>query len=103
MGKNIVILVLALLAIGCLVQWFNIRIRAAFAEEQTQYFEEALRKGASTTTQSEVDTLIEAVRIYYPSGSKQISGSHLDRMVERGRRLAIEQLQRRKSELRSPH
>jgi hypothetical protein len=77
---------------GCL------HVQAALAEEQTLCFEEARDKALVSSRPEEIVLCIEGTLNYYPSGSKQTTGSHLDRMVERARRLAVDDMIR---ELRS--
>ena len=90
----------AILVVGvcvwALLGWWNysgIRIRVALAEEQTRFFEEALIEGLGKQSAREVREFAEAIRIYYPSGSKQKVGTHLDLVVERARGNAISQLE----------
>lgn len=63
---------------GCL------KIQVAFANEQTGIFEE-MRTRALTSDPAGAAGCLEYVVSYYPSGSKQETGSRLDRMVERER------------------
>jgi hypothetical protein len=59
----------------------------AWASEQTQIFDEMRTKALQSDAPGAAGCL-EYVVGYYPSGSKQETGSQLDRMVERGRTLA---------------
>lgn len=86
--------VLSLASVGLLVLcgwlfwtrgWLGIQV--AFASEQTQTFDE-MRTQALTTDPAGAAACLAYVIHYYPSGTKQESGSQLDRMVERERRLA---------------
>jgi len=55
-------------------------------------FEEC-RAGALQSSQPErIVGLMEAAIIYYPSGTKQTAGSHLDRMIERSCQQAVEDM-----------
>lgn len=67
-------------------------IRTSFAAEQTELFEE-LANSAISNDRLSVDDAIQSIREYYPSGTKQITGTHLDTIVERSRRQNIELLQ----------
>jgi hypothetical protein len=73
---------------GCLVWrhgWLTIRV--VFASEQTKIFEE-MRTRALQSDPAGAAGCLEYVVNYYPSGSKQETGSRLDRMVERERAIA---------------
>ncbi|MFO0919244.1 MAG: hypothetical protein U0872_13145 [Planctomycetaceae bacterium] len=65
----------------------SLKIRVAFASEQTQIFDE-MRTRALQGDAAEAADCLQYVVGYYPSGSKQETGSRLDRMVERERTLA---------------
>lgn len=65
-------------------------MHVAFAEEQTALFDE-MRDRAAVSEAPEVGCL-EAIMEYYPSGTKQVVGSHLDRVVERARRGAVREI-----------
>jgi hypothetical protein len=66
----------------------SLSIRVAFAEEQTEIFEE-MRVKAAQSDPTEAVRCLEYALYYYPSGSQQVSGSRLDRMVERARRNSV--------------
>jgi hypothetical protein len=80
--------------IGVLV-WSGVRqgitgARIALADEQTAVFEEMASKASAALAQSPPDFAkavghLEYVCRYYTSGSKQVAGSALDRIVERSR------------------
>jgi hypothetical protein len=77
-----------LVLFGCLFWSYGwLKIRVAFASEQTQIFDEMRTKALHSDAAGAVGCL-EYVVSYYPSGSKQETGSRLDRMVERERTLA---------------
>ncbi|MGC3960630.1 MAG: hypothetical protein QM813_22665 [Verrucomicrobiota bacterium] len=65
--------------------WLTIRV--AWASEQTKIFDE-MRTQALQSDAAGAAGCLEYVISYYPSGSKQETGSRLDRMVERERTLA---------------
>ena len=71
-----------------------LHVQGALAEEQTLYFEEARDKALQSTRPEEIAQCIKGTLTYYPSGSKQTCGSHLDRMVERARRLTVDDMMR---------
>ena len=77
---------------GCLFWSYGwLKIRVAFASEQTQIFEEMRTRALQSDAAGAVGCL-EYVVAYYPSGSKQETGSRLDRMVERERTLATREI-----------
>ena len=61
------------------------RIRIAFADEQTAIFEE-MREKVERADPAEATNYLRYAVDYYPSGTKQVAGSALDRLVERARR-----------------
>jgi hypothetical protein len=65
-----------------------LKMRVAFASEQTQIFDEMRSRALKSDAAGAAGCLEYAVD-YYPSGSKQETGSRLDRMVERDRALAV--------------
>jgi hypothetical protein len=67
------------------------RLRIAFAEDQTYIFEE-IRTKAAQANPAEAANCLGYVLNYYPSGTKQASGSPLDRIVERARRSAVREI-----------
>lgn len=69
----------------------NSYVTTAFAEEQVRIFLEMRNKAASTSTVNAVQCLEYAVN-HYPSGTKQKSGSRLDKLVESVRQDVCEQI-----------
>lgn len=65
-------------------------ILVAFAEGQTETFEE-MRLKAAAPGPADVSYL-RGVLDYYPSGSKEAKGSRLDRIVERARQSAVREI-----------
>jgi len=65
-----------------------LKIRVAFTSEQTQIFEETRTRALQSDAAGAAGCL-EYVVGYYPSGSKQETGSRLDRIVERQRAFAV--------------
>jgi hypothetical protein len=93
-GYKRVTIVLGVVCVGLVVLsgWLFwsygwLKVRVAFASEQTQIFDE-MRTRALQSDAAEAASCLEYVVGYYPSGSKQETGSRLDRMVERERTLA---------------
>jgi hypothetical protein len=64
------------------------RSTLAFASEQTRIFEE-MRTRAVRSDVATAAGCLENVVNYYPSGTKQETGSQLDFIVERERTLAV--------------
>jgi len=74
---------------GCLFWSYGwLKVRVAFASEQTQIFDD-MRAQALQSDPAGAAGCLQYVVGYYPSGSKQETGSRLDRMVERERALAV--------------
>lgn len=74
---------------GCLYWEYEcLQIRVAFASEQTQIFMEMRTRALQSSLSGAADCL-QYVTCYYPSGTKQETGSQLDRMVERERMKAV--------------
>jgi hypothetical protein len=86
-----------LLGIGCIgllvlcgLLFWNygvLKVQVAFASEQTQIFDDMCTKASQSDVPGTVACLNYVVS-YYPSGTKQVTGSRLDRMVERERMTA---------------
>lgn len=68
-----------------------LKIQVAFASEQTQIFE-AMRVKAETNDAEEAASCLNYVVYYYPSGTKQKTGSQLDLIVERERVSAVKDI-----------
>lgn len=79
---------LLLLTTALFVGYAPLKLRLALASEQTQIFEE-MRTKALKSGVAEAAGCLEYVANYYPSGTKQVNGSRLDRMVERERAAAV--------------
>ncbi len=81
---------LGLLALCASLFWSHgwLTLRVAFADEQIEIFHE-MRTQALQGNASQAAGCLEYVVVYYPSGSKQETGSRLDRIVERERSLAV--------------
>src|SRR5579883_1510462 len=84
----VVSLLLIVLYGKCCWDHGSLSIRVAFAEEQMEIFD-GMRVKASQADPTEAVRYLEYALNYYPSGSKQIQDSRLDRMVERARRNAV--------------
>lgn len=64
-------------------------LTASFADEQTKIFQEMRDEVLDTEDPHRAANCLEGVVSYYPSGTKQRSGSHLDTVVERHRNDAM--------------
>lgn len=90
-----VVILIVLLVAACLyttTELALLKIRCAFAEDQCEIFEEM--RVMARNSQSEkgaVDCLNHVVN-YYPSGTKQVVGSRLDKVVELQRACAIKDI-----------
>ncbi len=65
-------------------QYLPLSLRVAFADEQTEIFD-AMRSQALAGDTTEAARCLQYVVSYYPTGTKQIQSSRLDRVVERSR------------------
>jgi hypothetical protein len=68
-----------------------IRLRIAFADDQTDIIEQ-MREKAERAGPAEAADCLSYVMDYYPSATKQVTGSPLDRVVERARRNAVREM-----------
>jgi len=93
--KSVLAWVGAILLIGfaglCQIESAVTRLKIAFAEEQTSLFEE-MREKVERSDPVEAADYLGYTLLYYPSGTKQVAGSPLDRVVERARRSAVREM-----------
>jgi hypothetical protein len=84
---------LILLFVSCGLFWNYtwLTIHVAFASEQTDIFEE-MRTRALKTDVAEAAGCLQYTVFYYPSGTKQETGSRLDRIVERDRKNTVREI-----------
>ena len=87
----VALLVLTGIIVFQAVMSFQQRLRLSFAEEQIEIFEEMKRKSSDADLQQSAECLDYVVN-YYPSGTKQIEGTSLDRIVENNRSIAISEI-----------
>lgn len=66
-----------------------LHVQAAFADEQTHIFDEMRTRALQSTSPPDIAGSLEYAVFYYPSGSKQRTGSRLDRVVERHRTAVV--------------
>ena len=72
------------IAVYLFVQYAPLRLRLMLATEQVEIFE-AMRARAIQGGPTDAAGCLDYVVSYYPSGTKQIMGSRLDRLVEHAR------------------
>jgi len=82
-------LVLAGLCTLFAVKYTILKVRVAFADGQVAIFEDMKASAASTTDPLTLSGKLEYLVDYYPSGSKQLGGTQLDRVVEAARSNAM--------------
>jgi hypothetical protein len=99
MKRSSTIAVAAVIVVLCaVVAWQFVRgvwtsLQLSFADEQTEIFSEMVDKASEAIRREPPDVkaavaFLDYTHSYYPSGTKQTSGSRLDRIVERSRSLA---------------
>jgi hypothetical protein len=71
------------------VKYWLLQMRVTFAEDQVAIFENMKRDSNSSTDPHQIAGFLAYTVSYYPSGTKQVTGSPLDRMVEASRADAI--------------
>ena len=71
------------------VRWGYLRVQVALGEEQARMFEECRIEALRSSAPERIVDYIQGAIDYYPSGTKQRVGSHVDRMVELSRQAAI--------------
>lgn len=84
---GVVFLLIVLLG-KCFWDHLWLTVRVALADEQTLIFDDMRIQALQSDPVKAVDFLEYALN-YYPSGTKQIEGSRLDRIVERARAGAV--------------
>jgi hypothetical protein len=89
----LLVLALALVGVTAIVtdHKVSLSIEILFANEQTHVFDEMRAKALQSHPENAVEYL-QYVVDYYPSGTKQVQGSRLDRIVERARQNAIREI-----------
>jgi hypothetical protein len=96
MNRTRIVLMAAVIAALCaVVAWQFARdtwksIQLSFADEQTEIFSEMVVKATDALNREPPDVkaavgFLEYTHGYYPTGTKQTTGSTLDRIVERSR------------------
>jgi hypothetical protein len=88
---SIVCVALLALCVSSFVGSVPLRAQLMMAGDQVHVFEE-MRSRAVRGTPSEAAGCLEYVANYYPSGTKQVTGSQVDRLVEQARASAIREI-----------
>lgn len=82
-----------LLGAGALLYQYGwLKVEVAFAEEQTEIFEAMRTQARAASDAKTAADCLNYVVNYYPSGSKQQTGSRLDTIVERARAIAKQEI-----------
>jgi len=63
----------------------SLKLRTAFADDQMEIFDEMRTRALQSNSPSDITGALGYACHYYPSGSKQKTGSRLDTIVERHR------------------
>ena len=87
-GLSIAVLLLLALCAKLYWDYSMLALRTEFAREQIEIFDE-MRSHALQSDLSEAVSSLRYASSYYPSGTKQVRGSRLDRIVERERSDAV--------------
>ena len=90
---GVVVIGATLFLLLCVLYWGVLSLHTAFANDQTAFFEEMVHRAETFLAESPPNIRAakryrEAIETYYPSGTKQVAGSELDRVVERMRMLS---------------
>src|SRR6266567_5616984 len=81
--------ILLLFLIVAMTRYELLKFRVAFADDQISIFREMRRSAGNTSDPHEIAGFLSYTVTYYPSGTKQLMGSALDRMVEAARSDAV--------------
>jgi hypothetical protein len=82
----------SIVAVIFAIKYTTLKLRVAFADGQVRIFDGMKVLANSTTDPHKLSGQLEYVLIYYPSGSKQVTGTQLDRVVESARSNAIAEI-----------
>lgn len=96
----LVLLIILGVWVGTLGWWkyISLHARVSLAEDQTAYFQEIVDELKNSVAPHDFVGASNAIAIYYPSGSKQRPGSNLDRIVERARSIAMNEINEMRSQ-----
>lgn len=82
----------AAIAVYSFIEHTLLEMHVSLAAEQVEIFDEMRSNSANATSPTRVAGFLEYTVHYYPSGTKQVAGSRLDGIVERYRRVAIQDM-----------
>jgi hypothetical protein len=83
------IILLVVLSSFFATEYGLLKLRVAFADGQVKVFEDMRKTANGTTDPRKLSGQLQYVLDYYPSGSKQVTGTRLDRVVEAARSNSI--------------
>ncbi|MBX7165547.1 MAG: hypothetical protein K1X74_04285 [Pirellulales bacterium] len=86
-----VVSILAISVAALLWQLVLLRIHVAFAADQVRNFQDAVTR--SLRDPQSADENLEYVKFYYPSGTKQRTGTTLDSLVESVRKQCLKEIE----------
>ena len=66
-----------------------LQLKVAFADEQVRVFEDMKQSASNTNDPHQIAGFLGYTVSYYPSGTKQVAGTPLDRIVEASRADAV--------------
>ena len=73
-------------------RYFRRGVEVAFAGEQTAIFDDMRIQALASQSPEKVKDCLQYTETYYPSGTKQRTGSTLDRVVERHRAAVLREI-----------
>jgi len=74
------------------ISYGSLKLRVSFADDQIRIFDEMKVSSNTTSDPHRLTGFLAYAVNYYPSGSKQTTGTRLDRIVETGRSNAIAEI-----------
>lgn len=90
---SVICLLLAFVCGALLVELAPLKVRASLAVEQVKMFDWLLQgTNKPDVTATRIADSMEGVLQYYPTGTKQISGSRLDQLVEFARQAVLREM-----------
>lgn len=85
-GLGVLSLILLALAVWLFAESAMLHFRVVMADGDTDIHAQMLEEARATKNPAKAAQCLSYLVSYYPSGSKQVAGSKLDRVVERCRR-----------------
>ena len=80
-------------------KYSELRLRVSLAESQMRIMDTWFFRAIESKNRKDITETIETITSDYPSGTKQIKGSSLDKIVERHRSLLLTLLEQRNRDL----